>query len=337
MVVTSNSVRGRRGFTLIELLVVIAIIALLIGILLPALGNARDSGRALQSLSNQRQIVTSLTLYATDNRDLFPPNVPPLSQYRDPTDGKNGRRWFDQDVLGEYLPQAEDGDFGQEVFQEGNPDRATLGGGVMRNPNHAFAGRSYSMNYWASSYVATAINFGTGELRTLSAGQPGALDEGFGRPFNINVNFASSMLLVTDGWGQFWKDGNNDGSFLAFTGETVGSSGLPGQRFGVDPNYETPNLFRFQQGDRASENPEFPVDGIFPRSYIPFYRHPSRNNDIFAVRGRAQMGFADGSVRAFDQSDLVNQQDNSSSYQVLWSPTDERVERDQLGLNPNGN
>lgn len=59
--------RHRPGFTLIELLVVISIVALLVGLLLPALGKAREHAQAAACLSNQRQLAVCLFNYAADN------------------------------------------------------------------------------------------------------------------------------------------------------------------------------------------------------------------------------------------------------------------------------
>ena len=62
----------RRGFTLIELLVVVSIIAILAGMLLPAISLVRESARKANCGSNQRQIALAMLAYASENDGVWP-------------------------------------------------------------------------------------------------------------------------------------------------------------------------------------------------------------------------------------------------------------------------
>jgi prepilin-type N-terminal cleavage/methylation domain-containing protein/prepilin-type processing-associated H-X9-DG protein len=163
----SASGAAKRAFTLVELLVVIGIIAILMSVLLPTLGRARDTAKTAQCLSNLRQIGIAMQMYLQETRYL----IPAADFYNSDPTNKNHETWATILVNGNYLKNV-------RTAKLINPLLPTLGsaeGPVMSGVLFCPSGMS-EINSFSANPIGPYDGMGAGPYRTQSTSTFKVLD-----------------------------------------------------------------------------------------------------------------------------------------------------------------
>ena len=190
-----------RAFTLVELLVVIGIIAVLVGILMPALIGARKSAQGTQCQSNLRQIGMAMRLYLDGNKGKFPAFHPNGGIWRDPGSGNmllesDGRAYWG--VV--YLPFL--------LKNNAEYDRQ------VSNGSGATAGMAWARSLWqCPASAVTDLDPGYSENYVSDHGATYGLNALISYRNTARVRNASEMILCHDTW-EHLLEGNAGGDWL---------------------------------------------------------------------------------------------------------------------------
>ena len=232
----------RQGFTLVELLVVVAIIALLLGLLVPALSKARAHTQRVICLSNVKQLLTATQMYTSAYRDAFPFAQDQLYSPQGTQDiawdqltvldGSNqvvqtsaGALWdLNGDAKIQQCPSfAGPSNWGADPYTGYNYNASYIGGMVERTATRIISLRRSATLTQVRAPASTAV-FGDGQYanganKFMRAPQPGTLEQGFSGRYagtqgyrhhgqNTNAGFVDGHV---DSMNQRYTD-NTDGA-----------------------------------------------------------------------------------------------------------------------------
>ena len=295
-----GSRRRRSAFTLIELLVVIAIIAILIGLLLPAVQKVREAAARMQCSNNLKQLAIAVHSYH-DGNGKFPSNGPQA------TYNMSGQNWS---WLAEILPYVEQGNLYKQlgiptsnlgsqaglaqpiktflcpsdVAYNGTPrtDCADIGGSVGNTNYKGVSGDNWTWGTYSNSNAPTSSNSGLDNGNGIfyrTDGQPGTPGHG-----------PLTMTSITDGTSNTFMVGEDIPSLnrwcaWPYSNAATGTCAIP-LNYGVPPN----------------TNPGGSADW----------------NNVYSFRSRhtngANFAMADGSVRFVQQGIALSIYQGLSTY-----------------------
>lgn len=293
-----SSSASRRGFTLIELLVVIAIIAILIGLLLPAVQKVREAAARMKCQSNMKQLGIALHAYH-DAFGRFPKGVNwnvPTSYYSNPRSGWNYPLFpfIEQDNIYRLFPQPTAGQqqwypwFSAEATSPTGPTRVVIQTWLCpSDPGVLLNTQSWGV-FSLGNYHAVFGGLNLGGVVANTAVERAAFAMNYGARFADITDGTSNTMVLAE--------------YLRSTGATNDQRGMP---WGDQPGYGQV----YTQLSPNSRSPDLIYVGWCnnqPAQNLPCINGDSGPNNTVASRSRHTGGvnvvLGDGSVRFVNEN-----------------------------------